>query len=440
MGLTEAQRLVGQSPAERLASAFGQTAGAIGIVIAMASIVGICLVESGAASRIVTVMLGVCGVRRAPEGLALSSFLLGIPVFFDTVFYLMVPLARSLCRRTGRDYVLYILAIMAGGSIAHSLVPPTPGPLQVAEILDIPILPMMFAGLAIGSVSSLLSLAAARTLNRWTTVPLRPFGEDQGGGQRPATARSGEPAADRQPPVDANQHVEEQGGPAAGPPLLLALLPIVLPILLIALGSTQATFGLPLTGPLVAAIELLGDRNVALAVAAVVALGLLRYAPAGHDVRGAVGRALAGGGQIILITSSGGALGVMLRQAGIAGVVSEMAADVPGVLLLVVVFLVTTAIRTLQGSATVAMITSAGVLQGVTDVANLPFHPVYVAMAIGVGSKPIAWMTDSGFWVMCKMSGMSEIEGLRTVTALSIAMGLSGLLVTVVFAMLVPAV
>ena len=137
----EAEKLKSQpalvtAPA-RLASEFGNTAGKIGILIALASIIGQCLMESGAARVIVDRLLKVTGPKRAPEAMAASSFVLGIPVFFDTVFYLMVPLARSLRERLGKDYVLFILAILAGGSIAHSLIPPTPGPLTVAGELGL---------------------------------------------------------------------------------------------------------------------------------------------------------------------------------------------------------------------------------------------------------------------------------------------------------------
>lgn len=423
-----AASLVAASPPKRLATAFGQTAGEVGILIALASIVGVCLLESGAAAAIVAALLRVSGVKRAAEGLAAGSFILSIPVFFDTVFYLMIPLARSLRQQTGRDYVLYILAIMAGGAIAHSLVPPTPGPLQVAEILGIEIFPMIVAGLAIGSLSSFLSLLAARVLNHLTVVPLRDLS-----GESPVT-ESQRPSAE----IPTDEAANHAAGPS--PPLATCLLPIVLPVLLIGYGAVERLlpFTLP---PLVASVlGLLADKNVAMGVAAIFALHLLRYSPQITERRDAVSRALASGGQIILITSAGGALGAMLRQAGIAAAVSDLATDVAPAWLLVVVFLVTAAIRTLQGSATVAMITAAGVLQGLADVDNLPFHPVYVAMAIGVGSKPISWMTDSGFWIMCKMSGMTDAEGLRTVSVLSIAMGLSGLLITLAFATLFPAI
>ena len=127
-----AKELAGQSVGKRVADGFGRTCSKVGILVAMAAIIGTCLMESGAAIRIVRSALSVFGERRAPEAMAGSSFLLGIPVFFDTLFYLMVPLAKALALQTKRNYLLYVLAIVAGGAMTHSLVPPTPGPLLVA--------------------------------------------------------------------------------------------------------------------------------------------------------------------------------------------------------------------------------------------------------------------------------------------------------------------
>ena len=123
-----AKVLAEESIGKRLAGGFGRTCGKVGILIAMAAIIGTCLMESGAAMRIVRSSLSVFGEKKAPEAMAGSSFLLGIPVFFDTLFYLMVPLAKALALQTKRNYLLYVLAIVAGGAMTHSLVPPTPDP------------------------------------------------------------------------------------------------------------------------------------------------------------------------------------------------------------------------------------------------------------------------------------------------------------------------
>lgn len=425
----EAASFVNSNGPQRLAQSFGDYAGKIGILIALASVVGSCLMHSGAAAVIIRRMLSWVGEARASYALAGSSFLLGIPVFFDTVFYLMVPLAKSLRRQVGKDYVLYVLAILAGGSLAHSLVPPTPGPLAVAAELHIEIFDMMVGGLAICCCSSVLSLSAAALINRLVDVPLR----DADGNIEDGTVKNN---ADDQPSIDEVQ----------GPPFWLAMLPIGLPVLLIAggtawnmwIGGFSADAVPAWTESMSRFVKIGSDKNVALAIAAAMAMGLLRWAPAASDRNQLIGKALASGGVIILITSAGGAFGTMLRYAGIAEAVAAMTGSLPGLMLLPLAFLVTASIRTLQGSATVAMITAAGVLQGFANPELLPYHPVYLATAIGAGSKPIMWMADSGFWVICKMSGMTESEGLRTLAPMSIAMGFSALFFTLLGAWLLP--
>ena len=119
---------------DRVAVAFGGAAKNIGIVIALAAVIGQCMMDSGAADRIIRGFLRLLGIKRSPWALLGSGYLLAIPVFFDTVFYLLVPLARSLYRKTGRNYLLSILAIAAGGAVTHTLVPPTPGPLCAAIV------------------------------------------------------------------------------------------------------------------------------------------------------------------------------------------------------------------------------------------------------------------------------------------------------------------
>lgn len=110
------------------------------------------------------------------------------------------------------------------------------------------------------------------------------------------------------------------------------------------------------------------------------------------------------------------------------------------VLLLVIAYLLTMTIRTVQGSATVAMLTTAGVLSSMASPEFLGFHPVYLALAIGCGSKPLMWMNDSGFWTMCKMSGMTDIEGLKAITPMTLFISVVGLIVTIAGAIILPLV
>ncbi|MGB7346973.1 MAG: GntP family permease [Pirellulaceae bacterium] len=433
MSLSQADDFVTSSAPERLTEAFGETVGKIGILIALASIIGHCLLESGAAHQIVDRMLKLVGPRRAPEALAVSSFVLSIPVFFDTVFYLMIPLARSLRERVGKDYVLFILAIFAGGSLAHSLIPPTPGPLLVAKEFNVDLGVMLMAGLAIGGCGSIVAIITARIINRFIEVPLR-FGSDG------ETLTDEEVAQAAVAPADEYLLIETDGLPR--PSVVESLMPIIVPVVLITaaaiVGYATKSGSIDASG-VTRFVTIVGEKNIAIALGVVCGMALIRYCDA-EKRKSLVTRSLASAGNIILITAAGGAFGAMLRHAGIAFAVSDMVKDVPAIWLLPVAFAVTAAIRTVQGSATVAMITAAGVLIGLADVEGLPFHRVYLCMAIGAGSKPISWMTDSGFWIMTKMSGMTETEGLKTIPLMSTVMGIAALFFTMLFATLVPGI
>jgi GntP family gluconate:H+ symporter len=384
------------------------------------------MLESGAADRIVRWALGLVGEARAAMAFVGSGFLLGIPVFFDTVFYLMVPLAKAMRLRTGGNYLLYVLAVVAGATMAHSLVPPTPGPLLVADELGVNIGLMIAVGCVIGLVASTAGFAYAYWVNRRMEIPMRET-DDMSASDLEALARRDDRDL---------------------PPVWLSLLPILLPVVLIAAGTGMESYvdsvgKENLSGGLRRAarwIRVLGNKNVALVIAAGVALGTLAWQrkTGRRQLAKAVQSALASGGVIVLITAAGGAFGKTMGQCGAASAIATLAEDLNPMWILPVAFLVTAMVRTIQGSATVAMITSVGLLQDFATSGAIDFHPVYLAMAIGCGSKPLSWMNDSGFWVICRMSGMTEGETLRTVTPLTAMMGVAGLAATMLAAWLVP--
>ncbi|WP_231756548.1 GntP family permease [Lignipirellula cremea] len=198
----------------RVAAAFGSSAGGIGIVIAMAAVIGKCMLDSGSADRIVRAFLSVFGEKRAPVALLGSGFVLAVPVFFDTVFYLLVPLARSLHRKTAKDYLKYILAIGAGGAITHTLVPPTPGPLLMADNLGIEVGLMIMIGALVAFPAALAGLAYASIAQRWMQTPMRQL----------------EGAPEPEPLEDSEL-----------PSLWLALMPVLLPVVLISTSTVLTT-------------------------------------------------------------------------------------------------------------------------------------------------------------------------------------------------------
>lgn len=420
-----------QSFMKRLTTALGSYCGQLAILIVAASIIGRCLLDSGAADRIVRSALATVGERNAPAAFVVSGFTLSIPVFFDTVFYLMIPLGKALRLRTGGNYLLYVLSIVAGGTMAHSLVPPTPGPLFIAEAFEVSIMSMIVGGCIVGLFSSSVAMLYAMWVNRHNVLPLPD--EDL------RDAESSSAAATE--PADAGSESER-----SAPGLLVSLLPIVLPILLISLGaavlqtapgeSEQSggwTFaGMAISESTAIALHQISEKNFALLVSAVFAVLMYVWTkrPGRAVLSNSLQEAVTSAGTIILVTAAGGAFGRMMRQTSVA----ELLQDLPGtspVMVVIAAFLVTTAVRTAQGSSTVAMITAAGIFGGLVTSGAANVDPLYVALAVGCGSKPIAWMNDSGFWVITRMSGMTEKEGLKYVTPMTALAGVAGLVAVV---------
>jgi len=411
---------------ERVATAFGGMAGKIGVLIALAAIIGKCLMESGAADRIVRSFLELFGAARVPEALAGAAFLLAPLVFFGTAFYLIVPLARCFGRQTRKDYLLYILAIGSGGAVTHVLVPPAAGPLLIAANLRLDLGTMIVAGTLLGIPTAILGLGASRLLNRRTELPVRPYpGETE-----------------REPPADEQL-----------PSLAVSLVPIVLPLAMISANSLLAAVaGAGSDGPsrsgalaaVAAVMAVLGNANFALLIAAGVAVALLARTRGLSLARLAsvTDEALMSCGVMILLVCAGGAFGEMLGTAGVGKVVEPLfprGGSGSALATLWIVFTATMAIKIIVGSSTVAIATASGMLAAMdTSAAAVGCHPVYLAAAIGTGSLVFSWMNDPGFWIVTRLSGMSETEGLRSWTPWSAALGLAGMVVTSVAAWVVP--
>lgn len=407
----------------RVINAFGSVAGAIGIVIALAAVIGKALMDSGGAQRIVNAMTGALGEKRTPLALLGSGYVLSVPVFFDTVFYLLIPLARSLFAKQRKNYILMTLAIVAGGAVTHTMVPPTPGPLAMATALDIDLGIMILVGAMVGIPMAFGGLAVARFLDRRNPIEMRPYpGEDLAA-----------PQTDR--PL---------------PPLMLSLAPVVLPVILI----SANTFATALAGPAdsqtegwrlaVGITSVLGDPSMALLFSAAIALYMVaRYCGRSlAELAVDTEQALMGGGVVILITAAGGAFGAMLREAGIQEPIQAMmggSASGAGIGVLLSGAAVASLIKFAQGSGTVAMITASSMFAAMGfGAGTLDFHPVYLACAIGSGSLIGDWMNNSGFWVYAKMSVLTTEETLRTWTLLTASLGVIGLIVTIVLSTILP--
>jgi GntP family gluconate:H+ symporter len=409
----------------RVAVAFGSTAGSIGIVIALAVVIGKCMMDSGAADRIVRGFLSLLGEKRSSTALMASGFLLSIPVFFDTVFYLLVPLARSMHRRTKKHYLKYAMAIVAGGVITHSLVPPTPGPLVMADNLGIDIGVMIIIGALVALPAAFVGMLFSSWIDRRMNIQMRPLGGD-----------ISEPE-----PLDDHQL----------PGLLVSLLPIVLPVLLVSANTIVRTMakGAAVDSGLnraagIAAV--LGDVNLAMLISAAIAMLMLKSKRALSNAQLAkvVEASLMSGGMIILITSAGGAFGAMLKEAQIGPAIESLfkgsgTQPTGGLMLLGLAAFITALIKIAQGSCTVAMITvSAMIAAMLPSKEALGYHPAYLATAIGGGSMIGSWMNDSGFWIFVKMTGLTEAEGLKSWTPLLAVVGFAAIVVSFILAVILP--
>ena len=226
------------------------------------------------------------------------------------------------------------------------------------------------------------------------------------------------------------------------PSTWVSLLPILLPVLLIGGGTVldPRITGFSLPQSVKPLVDTLKDKNIALIISAAIALITLVCVKRVSRIEAAksVQTALASGGVIILITAAGGAFGGALKQTGVGERIAGLTPEANTLMVLPLAFGVTALVRTAQGSATVAMITAVGILAPLAASTNLGYHNLYLALAIGCGSKPIAWMNDSGFWVISKMSGMTKGETLKTLTPMTTTMGFVGLAVVMVSAWLAP--
>jgi len=415
----------------RVAEAFGSGCGSIGIVIALAAVIGQCMMDSGAADRVVRGFMRALGEKRAPIALMGSGYVLAVPVFFDTVFYLLVPLARSFYRKTRKNYLKCILAIAAGGAITHTLVPPTPGPLTMAATLDIDLGYMIMIGALVALPAAIAGLICAGVMDRLMPIPMRTVGDDE----------DMEPIPDDQLPG-----------------LFVSLLPVLLPVVMIACNTGTETAAKQIgtdqfkiyddaktTAEMKAEIRaehdgklagtaldlmpytrIIGNPNFALLISTVIALWLLyvQNGPTLRELSNIVEISLMSGGVIILITAGGVAFGSMLKVAQVGDAIAQLTspgegATMPGMTMLFLCF---------------------GMAPMVEGSTGLGFHPVYLATAIGAGSLVGSWMNDSGFWIFAKMGGLTEAEALKSWTVMLVVLGVVSMAMTLFLATVMPLV
>ncbi|SFP03819.1 gluconate:H+ symporter, GntP family [Amycolatopsis arida] len=444
---------------DSITDGFGSTMGAIGIVIGLGVGVGKVLEVSGAADALARAFVRLLGKGREPWAMAGTGAVVSIPVFCDSGYVIMNPLARSIARRKRAGYVTLALALGCGMTLTHHLVPPTPGPLGVAGILGADVGGLILAGLAIALVLLPVVVLYARWIGPRLEAHVLPEIREEVYG---TTARAATTAATPAHPVtssgtggaaapdgpgstteDAIEGATEDAteGPAASEreprrmSAWLAAVPLLVPLVLIVANTVATAVDRNTQGVLTgddytpagyaAVLGFVGSPVVALLIGIVLAVYLLlpRATPR-NQVGSWLAQAAASAGLIILITGAGGAFGKVLRDTGVGDELAETIAawSLPGVL---VPFLIATLVRLAQGSGTVAMITAASVTAPL--VAGLGISPLVAAIACCAGSMVFSYFNDSYFWVVTRFTGLDGVAALRGWSGITTAAWLASL-------------
>lgn len=401
--------LPGPDTVTAITDGFGSTLGSIGIVIAAGTVIGSLLEKSGSTRVIADLVIRGIGKARSALAMSITGAIVSIPVFCDSGFVILAPLNRSLASESKQSLATFAVALSMGLYTTHVFVPPTPGPIAAAGTLEADIGSVILLGIAVTIPVIIVTYIFANYIGR--RIYIDP--------DEPITSDTGDNTDPEQPASKAHQ-------PAA----VTALLPILVPMLLIALGSIAALPAVPLgEGWLSTAIDFLGNPNTALIIGVFLAFRTINPERRGPAAYGEwVGDGLKSAGVIILITGAGGAFGSVLRATEIGSFLGQLLAEWNiGIFL---PFLIAAALKTAQGSSTVAIITSASIMLPLLPEAGMAagLGPVLVTLAIGAGAMTVSHANDSYFWVVSQFSGMDVSQAYRLQTIGSAVAGVSGMM------------
>ncbi len=383
---------------EAVNSGFGSTIGYIGIVILAGSIIGKFLEMSGGAFKLAEGVLNVVGKKRIPLAISIVGYVVSIPVFCDSAFIVLSPLIKALSKKLKISLGALAVSLGLGLYVTHSLIPPTPGPVAAAGILQADLGLVILLGLPVSLVGLIAGwLFATKIASKYEIMQEGKISEK-----------------------------EIKITPENSPSLLKSLLPIFVPIILIILRSVSILPSFPFgDGKLAQIIGFAGQPAVAL----MIGVGLSFLLPAKLEkemlsAKGWLGQGVIAAATIIVITGSGGAFGKVLQASGIADVVENnlSGAQMLGIFLPVII---ASALKIAQGSSTVAIITTASLIAPLLPSLGLDssLARALVVTAIGAGSIVASHANDSYFWVVTQMSGMDVNMGYRLHTVGTLVVG-----------------
>ena len=391
----------------------GDTLGFVATVVGLGALFGSLLERSGGARSLANYMLEKMSLERAPWAMVGTGLMVSIPVFFDVAFIILVPIVYALQRQTGKSLLFFGMPLLAGLSVAHGFIPPTPGPVAVAHILGVDLGYIILFGLVIGIPAAVISgpIFGSYVSNR-IEVTIPNYMEET--------------------IEDNNNHVH--------PGMIIII--IFIPILLMVMNTVVKH--IPQTAWLIPSsftvwIGLIGHPFTALMIANLMAwyfLGL-RQGMTKDDIQEIWSKSLAPAGLIILLTGAGGMFKQILIDTGAGALLAQsLSGDTSTPIIFA--FICSLLVRVIQGSATVAMITSAGLTAPLLlSFAGAEVYKALVVIAIASGATMMSHVNDSGFWLVNRYFGLTERQTLQSWTMLTVILGLTAFSIALILSMVI---
>lgn len=398
-----------------IGSGFSGVFSSIGIVIILGALIGLILERTGAAIRLADVVIRCVGEKHPQLALMLMGWIVSIPVFCDSGFVILNPIRKALCRKLqGTSPVGMAVALSGGLYVAHVFIPPTPGPIAAAGSLG---LADNLAGvILVGILASIPALIAAYIVSLYISKKN----------------------------ISVQNNMEEENDTEASYEKLVAsfhklpgaaasFAPIIMPIILMAAGSIVAMAGM--NGALATGLKFLGNPIIALTVGLFFAIYLLTTTNKMPSFASITDETLRTVGPILFITAAGGVLGKVITEAGFVDFMKTNAAFLASVGVFFP-FIISAILKTAQGSSTVAITTTAGIMGMYSDSAsmmsalglNSEMAALLTVMAIGAGAMTVSHANDSYFWVVTNFTGMDPQDGYRTQTLMTLVVGIVSML------------
>jgi GntP family gluconate:H+ symporter len=404
-------------------SGLGGILGSVAIIIGLGTMLGSILEVSGGAEVLSARLLKLFGEKRGPLAMGVTGVLFGIPVFFDVGIFVLAPIVYAATKRSGKSIVLYAMPLLAGLSMTHAFLPPHPGPVAAAGLFHVDLGWMILMGACVGVPSVLISWIYASWIGKRVIVDVP---QDMV-----------EAAEEAKEAVAAEQRAEGVQPQEEPVPFATVLTIIGVPLILILLATFSSIALDPSTFRSV--LEFFGNPFVALTIALFLAYYLLgiRRGWSRKALERVSTSSLKPIGNILLVVGGGGIFGAVLKGSGIADALADTFHNI-GLPIIVASYLISLVLRVAQGSATVAIVTTAGIVVPLVQGQDFSQgHLALIVMAISAGSVFASHVNDGGFWMISKYFGISERDTLKSWTVLESVLSVAGFAVASVLSLVI---